>query len=255
MMAHAAMAALDLDVLGAGGWLFHAALPREDAVGGAEARRGRHRGRCRNRSAEPRILFVGAAAARHLIDPPGIGRLRIACKRAAERDHRAHAIGHHLGELARVDTAQAPADQADLAPMRVGQLMHQIDHRMLHAVARPEVAALTPAARRIAAALQEAAQRTGRRVRSDQARQHQSRMAVTPPRQAAQRISEPLKRMYCRSLPMLISISEISCAMSQALTWSEMKLETPLFWSAMRLRSTTTRPLLISARISESAAS
>jgi hypothetical protein len=27
------------------------------------------------------ILFVGAAAARHLIDPPGVGRLRIACKR------------------------------------------------------------------------------------------------------------------------------------------------------------------------------
>ena len=35
---------------------------------------------------------------------------------------------------------------------------------------------------------------------------------------------------------MLISISEINCPMSQALTWSEMKLETPLFCSAMKLR-------------------
>src|SRR5713101_2980992 len=89
MMAHAAMAALDLDVLGVGRWLFHAALPRADAVGAAEDRGGRHRGRCRNRSSEPQILFVGAAAARHLVDAPGVGRLWIACKRAAERDHRA----------------------------------------------------------------------------------------------------------------------------------------------------------------------
>src|SRR5258707_13009452 len=167
MMAHAAMAALDLDVHGAGRWLFHAALPGADAIGASESRGGRHRGWSRNRPAEPRLLFVGAAAARHLIYPPGIGRLRIARKRAAERDHRAHAIRHHLCQLARVNTAQAPADQADLAPMRVAELVHQIDHRMLHAFSRAEVAALTPAARRLAAPLHEAAQRTGRRVRSD----------------------------------------------------------------------------------------
>jgi len=57
---------------------------------------------------------------------------------------------------ARSNTAQAPADQADLAPMRVAELVHQIDHRILHAFARTEVAALTPAADGIAAALQEA---------------------------------------------------------------------------------------------------
>src|SRR2546430_14473337 len=43
MVAHAAMAALDPDVLGAGGWRFHAALPRADAIGAAEDRGGRHR--------------------------------------------------------------------------------------------------------------------------------------------------------------------------------------------------------------------
>src|SRR5229473_8583831 len=72
MMAHAAMAALDLDILGAGGWLFHAALPGADAVGAAEDRCGRHRRRARQRSSEPRILFVGATATGHLVDAPGV---------------------------------------------------------------------------------------------------------------------------------------------------------------------------------------
>src|SRR5437764_14175227 len=84
MMAHAAMAALDLDVLGTGGWLFHAALPRADAVGAAEDRGGRHWRCCRNRSAEPQILFIGAAAARHLIDAPGVGGLRMGRKRTCK---------------------------------------------------------------------------------------------------------------------------------------------------------------------------
>src|SRR5882757_1955944 len=55
VMAHAAMAAFDLDVLGPDGRLFHAALPRADAVGAAENRGGRHRRRARKRSAEPAI--------------------------------------------------------------------------------------------------------------------------------------------------------------------------------------------------------
>src|SRR5260370_29942361 len=59
MMAHAAMAALDLDVLGAGRRLFHAALPRTDAVGAAEDRGGWHPGRWRDRSPQPRVLFPG----------------------------------------------------------------------------------------------------------------------------------------------------------------------------------------------------
>src|ERR1700716_1901412 len=50
----------------------------------------------RRRAAETRILFVGAAAARHLVDAPGVGRLRPGGERAAERNHAAHAIRHHL---------------------------------------------------------------------------------------------------------------------------------------------------------------
>ena len=151
--------------------LFHAALPRADAVGAAEDRGGRHRRCFRERPAEPAILFVGAAAARHLIDAPGVGCLRIAGERTAKRDHRAHAVRHHLGELTRIEAAKAPSDQADLAPMVVAELMHQIDHRVLHAFAQAEIAALPPAADGIAAVLQEAAQRPRRGVGRDQARQ------------------------------------------------------------------------------------
>src|SRR6266852_5547156 len=57
--------------------------------------------------------------------------------------------------------------------------------------------------------------------------------------------------MYCRSRPMLISISAINCPMSHDLTWSEMKVDTPLFCAATTLRSTATRPWLISVRSSE----
>ena len=133
------------------------------------------------------IFLVGAAAAGHLVDPPGVGGLRAARERAAERDHRAHAIRHHLGQLTRIEAAEAPADQADLAAVGVVEFMHQIDHRMLHAIAQAEIAALAPAADGIAAVLQEAAQRPRRGVRGHQPGQHQHRMTVAPGREAEQR--------------------------------------------------------------------
>src|SRR5207302_2697109 len=104
VMAHAAMAALDFDALGARGGLLHAALPGADAIGAAEDRGGRYRRRPRQCATETRILFVSATAACHLIDAPGVGRLRAGCKGTAERDHGAHALRHHLGELPRVET-------------------------------------------------------------------------------------------------------------------------------------------------------
>jgi len=111
----------------------------------------------------------------------------VARERTAERDHRSHAIRHHLGELAGVETAKTPADQADLAPTGVAELMHQIDHRTLHTVAQAEIAALPPAADRITAVLQKAAQRARRSIRGDQPGQHQYRMTVAFRRQAEQR--------------------------------------------------------------------
>ena len=110
----------------------------------------------------PAVVY--AVAARHLIDSPGIGRLGIAGKRTAERDHRAHAIRHHLRQLARIETAEAPAYETDLAPVIVAQLMHEIDHGVLHAVAQTEIAALTPAADGVATTLQKTPQRPRRSV-------------------------------------------------------------------------------------------
>src|ERR1700759_2712468 len=62
MMAHAAMAALDLNALGLRRRLLHAALPGADAVRAAEDRGGRNRRRDRQRAAKAGIFLVGAAA-------------------------------------------------------------------------------------------------------------------------------------------------------------------------------------------------
>src|SRR5512146_133059 len=71
VVAHAAMAALDLDALGLRGLLLHAALPGADAVGAAEDRGGRHRRRLGEIAAEARIDLVGPLAARPFINAPG----------------------------------------------------------------------------------------------------------------------------------------------------------------------------------------
>src|SRR3954447_11994295 len=83
MMAHAAMAALDLDALGLRARLLHTALPGADAVGAAEDGGGRHRRRDGELAAELRIDLVGLPAARPFIDAPGIGRTGIAREGAA----------------------------------------------------------------------------------------------------------------------------------------------------------------------------
>ena len=50
-------------------------------------------GRASERSAEARVFLVGAAAAGHLIDTPGVGRLRAGGKRAAKGNHLATRSG------------------------------------------------------------------------------------------------------------------------------------------------------------------
>src|SRR6185312_15418628 len=108
------------------------------------------------------MVFLGAATARHLIDAPGVGCFRMPGERAAERNDRPHPIRHHLGELPCIKATEAPADQADLAPMRVTDLVDEIDHALLHPGAQAEIAALPPAADGIAFVFQEAAQWPGR---------------------------------------------------------------------------------------------
>src|SRR5258705_2706840 len=70
IMAHAAMAAFDLDAFGGCRGLLHAALPSADAVGTAEDRGGRHRRGAPQRSTGTPVFFVGAATARPLLNTP-----------------------------------------------------------------------------------------------------------------------------------------------------------------------------------------
>src|SRR6185312_14084287 len=94
-----------------------------------------------------------------LIDAPGVGRARRAGERTAERDHAAHALRHHLGKLARIEAAEAPADDADLAAVQVIHRFQNIDHGLAHAGTQAQIAALIPAAHRVALGAEESAKR------------------------------------------------------------------------------------------------
>src|SRR5258705_11767067 len=63
IMAHAAIAAFDLDAFGSRRRPLHAALPGADAVGTAEDRGGRHRRGAPPRSAETPVFFFRPAGA------------------------------------------------------------------------------------------------------------------------------------------------------------------------------------------------
>src|SRR4051812_41143176 len=72
MMAEAAVAAMDLDVLDLGPVLVQAGLPGADAIRAAEDAGGRHRRRLGQRI--QLVLVFDLAAAHDLIGAPGIGR-------------------------------------------------------------------------------------------------------------------------------------------------------------------------------------
>jgi len=69
----------------------------------------------------------------------GVGRLGPAANGLPSVITEAHAIRHHLGELARVEAAEAPTDEADLAAVGIVQFVDQIDHRVLHTRRRPRL--------------------------------------------------------------------------------------------------------------------
>src|SRR5262249_9176342 len=119
MMTHPAMAAFDLDALRLCCDPFLAALPGANAIGAAEDSGSRHRRGRREGAAEARIFTVGGAAAGQLIDAPGVGRPWRTRERAAKRNHAAHTMGHHLGELARIEASEAPADERDLPAVQI----------------------------------------------------------------------------------------------------------------------------------------
>ena len=71
--------------------------------------------------------------------------------------------------------------------MGVVQFVDEIDHRVLHGIAKTEIVAQPPAADSITARFQERAQRPRRDIRSHEAWQHQYGMAVAFRREAEQR--------------------------------------------------------------------
>src|SRR5580704_6975884 len=187
MMAEPAMAAVDLDILDLGALLVDAGLPGADAVGAAEDRGGRHRRRLAERPGEVLVAVLDPLAGGELVDLPGVGCLGAAGERAAQADHTAHLVGQALGELARIDAAQTPADQAELAAaMAVVELLDPLHHVGLDAGAQAEIAALVPAVHGIALRFQETPERLGREIAGQQTGQYQHRMSV-----ATRRGSEP----------------------------------------------------------------
>src|SRR5260370_109262 len=144
MMAEAAMAAIDLDVLARRAVLVETGLPGADAVAAAEDRAGRHGRRLDQRVEQ--FLIVDLATRHHLVGAPGVGRFRRTGERAAEADHAAHLVRRELGELARIEAAQAPADEADPASIvALEQFVDAGQHVALEAAAQAVVAALLPA--------------------------------------------------------------------------------------------------------------
>src|SRR6266851_6748072 len=163
MMAEAAVAAIDLDVLDLGPVFVQAGLPGADAVGAAEDG-GRRHGRCLDQRIK-QILVFDLAAARDLIGAPGVGRFGRAGERTAQADQAAHPVGYDLGELAGIEAAQAPADEADPAPaVALEQLVDAAQHVALEVGAQAEGASLVPAMRLVAVRIEKTAQSVGAAV-------------------------------------------------------------------------------------------
>src|SRR6185436_6494349 len=76
--------------------------------------------------------------------PPCIGCTRVPGKWRTERDHATHILVELLGKLARVDPAEAPADQAHARAVPLYRGLQQRAQAFEHAVTRPEVESLLP---------------------------------------------------------------------------------------------------------------
>src|SRR5258707_2415654 len=177
MMAQAAVAAIDLDILARRAVLIETGLPGADAVAAAEDRGGRYGRRLGQRIEQ--FLIVDLAARHQLVGAPGVGRFRRTGERAAEADHAAHLVGRELGELAGTEAAQAPADQADLASIvALEQFVDAGHHVALEAAAQAAVAALLPAVRAVTVRIEKAAQGLRARIVGQKARQNEHGMAI-----------------------------------------------------------------------------
>src|SRR5213595_3753193 len=173
MVPHAAVAAPHLDVLGQRALVLEAAPPRDHAVAAAVERAGGH---------GERRVERGARRGPGLAPPPGVeardARGGGRAEWARERDHLAHVGGKAARQLAGVDAAQAPANEAQLLLVPRAQRDEAPPEPGDGARVRPEVPPEPPAVDVVAAIAEEAAQRPGRAVVREPARQHEHRVAV-----------------------------------------------------------------------------
>ncbi len=148
MRAQAQVAGDDLDVFRLRAGFLHAAAPRDHAVGAAEDRAGGH---WRRRLHVLHALGVLRTLAAHaFVDAPCIGGPGSARKRRTQRDDVTHQLRMGRRQQARVDAAQAPSEQADLATFARMERRQPFDHAVLDARARPKVAAQSPSMRVVA---------------------------------------------------------------------------------------------------------
>jgi hypothetical protein len=106
--------------------------------------------------------------------------------RAAERDHAADAFRRRVSRVERVDAAEAPADQADLATVLMMQVTHLLLERESELALEAGVLAEAPGLDVVAARLQEQPQADQRRVRGREPRDQQDGVAIAARRRAPQ---------------------------------------------------------------------
>ena len=177
----AAVAAVDLDVLDHRMVLaLHAGLPGDDAVAAAVDGRGRHLGRGQEARLEV-LVQHRQRAVDPAVEQADVGLRRLAGDRRADRDDLPDGQRDALGDLARVDAAQAPAHQRDRLRLVGDQRLDVGGEGVEPAVDvphRPGVQAAAPVARRVAEAVAEAHQRRDRLRVGRQAGEHDDGMAV-----------------------------------------------------------------------------
>ena len=130
---------------------------------------------------------VDAVAAREFVKPPGVGLTWVTGERRTHSDDETHHFRRLFGEFARIKSAKTPSDDTDGAFVLGKELAQSVMSPFQHALAQPEVEALTPTQGCITARPQEAAQKGRACVACSQSRKHEHRVPVAFRRSAPDR--------------------------------------------------------------------
>jgi len=107
----------------------YTALPRANPVRTAINRRCGNCRRIRNI-----VDIVHRLAAGQFIISPGICGFGTLSERASKRNYGANAVRQHFCEFARIDATEAPPHDADLTPVHVAKIAHEIEQMVLNSV-------------------------------------------------------------------------------------------------------------------------